>query len=583
MKGRDIPQADSLDRVREVVRAVADGASDGEAVGRATGLSKRHVSYYLQAARVLGFLTLGTGRFLLTDEGGRLLATTGRSVAEARVLRRAIEKSAVVKSLAPWLLDPSEPSLDKLQKAIRAVSKLAEATARRRARTLLAWRDRVLRPSTLRLPFGAADGSARAQSLSVAEPLAPGDVRAGRLAPPPSNLCFSRICAERYGPLQRVAARLGPFSVLVGSNATGKSSFMDSMAFVADCLRTEVGEALASRATRLEELLWRGEGDSFALAFELDLPATLGGAESLSRARYEVEVGRLEDRSAGVLRESLYLKPGDDDEGPCINPQQPRGWRWVIRRTPASSARFRHESGRWTSTMRVDPRQLALGALPDDRERFPVGSRVRDLLQRGVQRFVLDAAKMARPSSPLLTTHLQADGSNFARVVQGLQSRDPQAFHDWLDQLKEALPAVRSARIVEREEDKHVYLKLGLASGLELPTWRLSDGTLRIMALSLLPFAAHDDAVFLVEEPENGIHPRAIEAVFQALSSGDGTQIMVATHSPVFLGVVPPEHLLCFSLESGATRILRSDEHRVLQDWRREVDLGTLFATGVLG
>ena len=88
----------------------------------------------------------------------------------------------------------------------------------------------------------------------------------------------------------------------------------------------------------------------------------------------------------------------------------------------------------------------------------------------------------------------------------------------------------------------------------------------------------------LPEEPENGIHPRAVETVFQSLSSVYDAQILMATHSPVILSVSAPEQILCFSKTTGgATDLVRGNEHPALRDWRRDSNLSVLFAGGVLG
>ncbi len=61
-------------------------------------------------------------------------------------------------------------------------------------------------------------------------------------------------------------------------------------------------------------------------------------------------------------------------------------------------------------------------------------------------------------------------------------------------------------------------------------------------------------------------------------------QVLLATHSPVVLGVVKPEQLLCFAKdEDGATDIVLGSEHPMLREWRRETSLSMLFAAGVLG
>ena len=59
---------------------------------------------------------------------------------------------------------------------------------------------------------------------------------------------------------------------------------------------------------------------------------------------------------------------------------------------------------------------------------------------------------------------------------------------------------------------------------------------------------------------------------------------MLATHSPVVLGIANPSQVLCFARnESGATDIVPGNRHPALGQWRGEVSLGVLFAGGVLG
>ena len=109
------------------------------------------------------------------------------------------------------------------------------------------------------------------------------------------------------------------------------------------------------------------------------------------------------------------------------------------------------------------------------------------------------------------------------------------------------------------------------------------SGTLRLLALTLPAYLPDVEGVYLIEEPENGIHPRAVETMFQSLSSVYGAQVLLATHSPVILSTVDADKVLCFAkTDDGATDIVLGKDHPVLSDWRGETNLGVLFAAGVL-
>jgi len=121
-------------------------------------------------------------------------------------------------------------------------------------------------------------------------------------------------------------------------------------------------------------------------------------------------------------------------------------------------------------------------------------------------------------------------------------------------------------------------------NGAELPSWVVSDGTLRLLALTILPHVPRPGGIYLIEEPENSLHPHNIETVMQSLQSVYKGQVLVATHSPLVLSQTRPEDILVFSRdEHQGTTITVGSEHPGLRDWKGEVNLGTLFAGGVLG
>jgi predicted ATPase len=223
-------------------------------------------------------------------------------------------------------------------------------------------------------------------------------------------------------------------------------------------------------------------------------------------------------------------------------------------------------------------------SLPADEEKFPVATWLRQVLFEGVQRIALSGQAMRRPSPPGQPHTYLPDGSNLAWVVHDLEENSPGRLEEWTRHVREALPDLQSITTRERVEDRHRYLVLKYQSGLEAPSWLVSDGTLRLLALTLLAYLPDLSGIYLIEEPENGIHPRAVETVFQSVSSVYGAQALLATHSPVILSMAAPTQVLCFARSrEGATDIIRGSEHPRLKEWRGSADLGSLFASGVLG
>jgi len=137
--------------------------------------------------------------------------------------------------------------------------------------------------------------------------------------------------------------------------------------------------------------------------------------------------------------------------------------------------------------------------------------------------------------------------------------------------------------VVEDPGNRSLYVQVIYSSGLRVPAWLLSDGTLRMLALTLIAYIAPDEPhIYMIEEPENGVYPKAIEAIFDSLSSVYDGQVFLATHSPLLLALAEPDQLLIFTRTAeGAASIRRGSEVDVLQNWKREISLGTLFAAGV--
>jgi hypothetical protein len=274
------------------------------------------------------------------------------------------------------------------------------------------------------------------------------------------------------------------------------------------------------------------------------------------------------------------------------------GIRTIVNKTPGGNDNYYSEtykeSGKgWQRAFKLGPKKSALANLPEDESEFPVSTWLKRLLADGVQKFVLNSLAVRRASPRAQRGGFKTDGSNLPWVIAQLESGDGNGAastadrHDrflaWVRHLRTALPDLEAIRTIEREDDRHRYVMLRYRGGLEVPSWMASDGTLRLLALTLPAYLPDFRGVYLIEEPENGLHPTAVDTAFQSLSSTYDAQILVATHSPVMLSLARPDQVLCFAkTDEGETSIVRGDDHPALRDWKGEIDFGTLFASGIL-
>ncbi len=423
---------------------------------------------------------------------------------------------------------------------------------------------------------------------------------------------MTRIEALNYRSLRYVCCSLRRFQILIGPNASGKSTFLDVPAFLGDFLRAGVTASIEGnrkfdiphRASDAQQLTWMRKSDTFELAIEAAIPEVLRSRlknENGELCRYEIAL----DVSGPyrVVSETLWLRPREQPSSPghrTLFPQippppkrivqgqrkrTPAGWKKVVGRgEEPERVTFYSETSGWNNPFRIATDKAALASLPEDEERFPVATWFRRLLTDGIQRLVLSSEAMRLPSPPGRSRGFLTDGSNLPWVLHDLEKKDPDRLRDWVAHVREALPDLESIETRERQEDRHRYLVLTYSNGLKVPSWLVSDGSLRLLALTLLAYLPDLCGIYLIEEPENGIHPRAVETVYQSLSSVYSAQMLLATHSPVLLCMADPSEILCFSRDQeGATDIVSGDDHPRLREWRDKLDLGTLFASGMLG
>ncbi len=413
--------------------------------------------------------------------------------------------------------------------------------------------------------------------------------------------------AIRYAKLD-----LSAFQVLVGPNASGKSTFLDALLLVRDILAAGVDRAMHGdlrfeiprRAADPRDVTWLRQGGALEIALTFDVPERYRADPAYATARYELGVDTsgplafsaetlwLCKNGGGVTgalspQRSLFpaAPPPPNHVVRVINQHAPPGWKKIVSKNPESgNDTFVAENSKWQSPFRIGPERSALANLPADEKRFPTALWVRQILLEGVHRIQLNAEKMRMPSPAGAPRTFLPDGSNLPWVVHELENNDPDRLERWIDHVRTALPDVRAIATKDREEDRARYLEVTYNNGLEAPSWVLSDGTLRLLALTLLAYSEPTARVLLVEEPENGIHPRAIETVLQSLHSVYDGQVFIATHSALVLSQVEDTDLLCFGKDAeGAVDIVRGNDHPGLRSWRSALNLGDLFASGVLG
>jgi predicted ATPase len=343
---------------------------------------------------------------------------------------------------------------------------------------------------------------------------------------------ITKLRLKGFKSFEDAELSLGPFTVLVGTNASGKSNIRDAFRFLNGVARGyTVPEVLGGKWGQGGVLQWRGirggtqdvsfnEGGEFKLDVTLMLPQL-----EEPEVTYGIGIAIDEQSSHRLLAESLtpfFSFPADAgklDNKPLLS---------TLADT-ASVIRTLTESGMQTS---ADPKFALLCARVEER---------RDSLLE-MRFFDLSPEALRQSSLPGQIT-LGDRGENLSSVLQAICEDDKQkaSLLQWLQELT-PLDAVDFEFPADLEGKISVTLVEG--NGRKTSVFSASDGTLRFLGLLAALLGPEPAGFYFMEEIENGIHPNRLylllELIQQRVAEGD-IQIVATTHSPLVLTLLHEE------------------------------------------
>jgi len=369
---------------------------------------------------------------------------------------------------------------------------------------------------------------------------------------------LTRIEVDGYRPLRGFVAEPRELTVIIGANATGKSSFFDFLRFVRQAVTAPLPPEIDERAAG-KSLFHAGRPERITFALTLDLRQTVP-------LRYEAEIlGPVGDPR--VSRERLVttgpLRESEHSSFVFLDFSVGRG----VVRDQREKKLVRPE---WT----VKPNELALRRALDPT--LVTLSRVQALLSSWKFFSNLDVSPGATLRKPVPTEPeptLSEDGSNLSAVLLWLNRRHPAIWEELESHLRSAVPGFRSLNIEPRGGPGMVigvWTETGVAGDLTLAD--LSDGTLRLICWTVLCLSPKLPPLICIDEPELGLHPRVLPVLaglFRLASAR--AQILIATHSPYFLAQFALDEIAVMRKENGAARFVHPSSSKALREMVQEI------------
>ena len=378
----------------------------------------------------------------------------------------------------------------------------------------------------------------------------------GSTADPAVGPRIARIELTGYRPFSALSAQLRDLTVIIGANASGKSSLFDFLRFLNFAASNPLPPEIDPRSAG-KRLFHANGPDRIQLALVVDQ----AGTETL---RYEVELHGPVGAPHVVNERLATTEPLFADEQEPFAFLEFHSGRGVVR-DPIERTLARPG---W----RVRPDELALRRALDPT--LVTLSRFQTFVT--AWRFyagfdVSTGAAMRRPAPSEPAPMLAEDGANLSAVLFSLVSEHPDAWGELETVLRSAIPGFRSLAVKPRGGPgtvMGVWREDGLKDELTLAD--LSDGTLRLLCWATLCLSPTIPPLICIDEPEMGLHPRVLPALAGVLRLASArSQILVATHSPYFLSQFALEEIAVMKKEDGGAVFRRPASSAAL---RQEIE-----------
>jgi predicted ATPase len=346
------------------------------------------------------------------------------------------------------------------------------------------------------------------------------------------------------------ALKLTPINIIIGANGSGKSNFIEVFAFLH-----------ALRQGRLVEYVGKAGGAERVLHFGSKRTPEL--SISIAFRQPEIEY-------------SISLEPSKTDTlfpvlEDCTQPFLDKG------------------------------KQLyALQLLSNDGgeagiSRSPPANEFAETVQNHFGRWRLYHFHDTSSSSPMKKTcdlddnhFLRPDGSNLAAFLYLLKSKYESEYEQICKSIQLVAPFFDDFRLQPSKLNEAKIRLEWQHTGTDqyFDASSFSDGTLRFIALATLlqQPAELRPSVILLDEPELGLHPYAIQILASLIrgAASEGTQIIASTQSPLVLDQFEPEDVLVADRVNEGTEFKRLSSTE-LGDWLDDYSLGQLWEKNEFG
>lgn len=347
---------------------------------------------------------------------------------------------------------------------------------------------------------------------------------------------------DNFKSLNNLSINLQPMTVIVGNNATGKSSILQAIDFVCGCVNDDFSVLLERRGWTVDNIRSKFIRSGTA------------------RISFAVEVV-LEEPVNTTLKWGMVLQPNVAKNQLHLVSEE-----IVDLDTKETLVQYKASAGGW---IKGDKEELSImpnfvitsSCLKVIQHLHGVDSRLNRLVAffDNSESFEMLAPDNMRLSSRGFVKNIGETGKNLPSFIRQMSAEQKNNFMSKLKRIMGARISDVSASVKGKPGWTLINVKEHYDTGdVEFSSKEISDGILRVLAFIAISEIEPANAIFLLDEVENGINSDYAEAMIDVLSEiyeESRHQLVLTTHSTVFLDYVKPEQIvLLYRDQNGSTR-----------------------------
>ena len=404
---------------------------------------------------------------------------------------------------------------------------------------------------------------------------------------------ISRLKMANFKSFKDETLHVGPFTVIAGANASGKSNIRDAFRLLHGVgRRYSLADILGGKYGSGGQIEWRpirgapneivrfGEKRS---SLDVSFGESSGTSYSLTVAAGEVgpEGFMVKKEWLGSGSGNVYTShPGAND--PVEN--QDDDHHLLVRMAKAKSQK------KYGHRVAVRPNQPALTQITEHdkvlRYHKSVAQSVAETLAD--MRFLdLSPENMRSPSFPGQSV-LGDSGENLPTVLKSIWE-DPKLQQTLRDWLRELTPMdVADFEFPRDPTSGRIQLVIIEADGRRVSGYAASDGTLRFLAMLAALLGPGRPRLYFFEEIDNGVHPSRLHLLVELIekqTAGGDIQVITTTHSPQLLSMLSDDafkyaSVVCRREDSKNAAVRRIHELPNADELRQSQGLDRLHVSG---